>query len=74
MNNISQLRQLIQFVLKEQGHLSKQQSSGMGTNQPFTTKSIKVALGSPGEHSIEDKEFENVKEKVKVSKVFLRNL
>ena len=70
--SIKRLRHIIKLVLSEQGHLSKVQVSGMGTNQSFTTKSTKVSLGSPSEYSIEGEKDENAKEKVKISKVFLK--
>lgn len=73
MKNINKLKEIIQRIILEQGKLSRIKTGGMGTNHPFTVKSQKQSLGSSEKYIEDDKDPEvDPKEKVKVSKVFLK--
>ena len=66
MKDINKLKIVIRSIISEQGRLSRLKTSGMGTNHPFTVKSQKVSLGTPGKYNPEEKV------KVQVSKAFLK--
>ena len=72
MKDINKLKIVIRSIISEQGRLSRLKTSGMGTNHPFTVKSQKVSLGTPGKYNPEEKENSGEKLKVQVSKAFLK--
>ena len=70
-SNSEKLRAIIKVIVEESGRLSRLRTSGMGTNHPFTVKSIKQALGDPGKYDADEVKEES-KEKVKISRAFLK--